>query len=178
MSEITELERRISAALDRIDKGVDALTRMPPEAGAAPSDAADDSESGAQARTDELAQLRAALEAERSSNAELTERVRALRERQDTAISGLERRLARATEQLDVQGLELRRMKKANAELVAVTRALRAEGGEDGPAEADLLSRSMSAELEALRAERRAEAGEMEEILAALDPLITEAENA
>ncbi len=172
MSEITELERRISAALDRIDKGVDALTRIP--AAASPAATADPE---AQARSEELTQLRAALEAERSSNAELTERVRALRERQDTAISGLERRLARATEQLDAQGLELRRMKKANAELMEVTRELRA-GSADTASEADLLSRSMSAELEALRAERRAEAAEMEEILAALDPLITEAENA
>ena len=52
------------------------------------------------------------------------------------------------------------------------------EAAEDGGADGDLLSRSMTAELEALRAERRAEAAEMQEILDALAPLIAEDRNA
>ncbi len=74
---------------------------------------------------------------------------------------------------LDAQSREIARLKAANAELMEANRALR-EAAEAGGADGDLLSRSMTAELEALRAERRAETAEMKEILEALDPLIAE----
>ena len=74
---------------------------------------------------------------------------------------------------LDAQSREIARLKAANTELMEANRALR-EAAEAGGADGDLLSRSMTAELEALRAERRAETAEMKEILEALDPLIAE----
>ncbi len=74
---------------------------------------------------------------------------------------------------LDAQSREIARLKAANADLMEANRALR-EAAEAGGADGDLISRSMTAELEALRAERRAETVEMQEILEALDPLIAE----
>ncbi len=80
---------------------------------------------------------------------------------------------AAARARLDAQSREIARLKAANTELMEANRALR-EAAESGGADGDLLSRSMTAELEALRAERRAETAEMQEILEALDPLIAE----
>ena len=87
------------------------------------------------------------------------------------ALAQLERRLARLTEQLDLQSLEMLRLKKANAKLMESNHALR-EAQIEGFPDATLINKSISAELEALQAERRAEMAEMEEILAELKPLI------
>lgn len=160
MSDLAALERRISAALDRIAR------RM--EAGAPGAAGAD---GGAGAPPGELARLRQALEKERSSNAQLSERVHQIKQRQDSSVTQLERRLARLTEQLDLQSLEMLRLKKANAKLMEANASLR-DAREEGAPESKLVNRSIAAELEALQAERRTEMAEMEEILAELKPLL------
>lgn len=166
MNEITELERRLTAALERIGAAVDGLA-----AGSvgAPGQAA--APAAAPAVGEEAARLSAALEAERSANAQLNERVRAIRERQETTVAALERRIEQMTRQLDAQGIEMARMKKANIGLRETVRALRA-AQESGVADAHLINKSMLAELEALRAARTAEMAEMAEILDELSPLI------
>lgn len=63
MQDIAELERRITAAIERITKGVDRLAAERPDTGA------------------EFAQLTEALEEERMTNAQLNERIRVLRDR-------------------------------------------------------------------------------------------------
>lgn len=161
MSDMTELARRLSAALERIGTGADALGGAAPGGGGA---AADDA--GA-------AELREALEAERTTNAQLTERVRAIKDKQETMVSALEAKVARLTQQIDAAGAEMQRQKRLNADLADANRAL-SEAAKAGVTEPHLINRSMQTELEALRAARAAEMAEMEEILSELKPLIGE----
>lgn len=160
MGDIVELEKRISAALMRLQAALEAAP--PPAPGAsAPADAA------------EIARLAEALAVERDANAQLTERVRAIRERQDATVVPLEKRIEVMTAQLDTQGIELQRMRKTNIQLREALRALR-EAVAAGITDAHLINKVMLAELDALRAARMAEMAEMEEILAELDPLLAE----
>lgn len=156
MSNVSDLERRLGRALDRIAKSAQKL-------GSAPAKPAE---------TTELDDLRRQLEAERSKNAQLSDRVNAVRNRQEGSFATLERRLARMTEQLDLQSLEMLRMKKANTKLIEANRQLR-EGSEAKIIEPSTINRSLLAELEALRAERAAEIAEMEDVLGELKPLIS-----
>ena len=161
MSDLAAYERRLSAALDRIARSVEARG-ADPRASRAPVDPVGDTA---------LATLREALEKERAANAQLSERVHQVKQRQETTIAQLERRLARLTEQLDLQSLEMLRLKKANARLIDANTALR-DAQQAAFPDATLVNKSISAELEALQAERRAEMAEMEEILAELKPLL------
>lgn len=156
MSNVSDLERRLGRALDRIAKSAQKLD-------AAPAKPADNTE---------LEDLRRQLEAERAKNAQLSERVNAVRQRQEGSFATLERRLARMTEQLDLQSLEMLRLKKANTKLIEANRQLR-EGSEAKVIEPSTINRSLLAELEALRAERAAEMAEMEDVLGELKPLIS-----
>lgn len=175
MDEITELERRMTAALHRIGDGIDTLAaRASAGAHAGPAPVAPLAQA---LDTAEVARLTAALEAERSANAQLNERVRAIRERQETTVAALERRIEQMTRQLDAQGIELSRMKKANIGLRESLRSLRT-AQEDGVGDAHLINKSMLAELEALRATRTAEMAELSEILDELAPLIGEGPHA
>jgi small-conductance mechanosensitive channel len=161
MSDLAAYERRLSAALDRIARSLEARGAET-RAARPPVDPVGDSA---------LVTLREALEKERAANAQLSERVHQVKQRQDTTIAQLERRLARLTEQLDLQSLEMLRLKKANARLIDANTALRDAQAAAFP-DATLVNKSISAELEALQAERRAEMAEMEEILAELKPLL------
>lgn len=168
MSDISELEGRITAALDRIARAAEsARSTGAAQAGGAQS-------AGAQADAASEIALREALEAERNANAQLTERVRAIKERQENMVAQIERKLARATGQLDVQGLELRRMKRANAQLAEANRRLVEAGQQSDGADGATIGKALQAELESLRAERRAEMAEMDEIMGELRPLIEE----
>lgn len=164
-TDIAEFERRISAALDRIGKGLDRITRPPapkpvPVVDTAPLEA-------------EIRRLRAALEAEKSTTARLTRDLRAASEVQSPAQ--LEAKVERMTRQLDVQGLEIQRMRKTTIQLREQLRAL-ADAARQGVTEPQLINKAMSVELEALRAQRQTETAELDEILAELRPLIAEAE--
>ena len=176
MSDISSYERRVSAALDRIARQIETgAPRSERAAGAKTSlfglggKAEPAAEAEARATIDSL---REALEKERAANAQLSERVHQVKQRQETTIAQLERRLARLTEQLDLQSLEMLRLKKANVRLMESNAALREAQAEAFP-DTTLVNRSISAELEALQAERRAEMAEMEEILAELKPLLS-----
>lgn len=118
MQQISELERRITAALERIGRGVEGLTA----ANAAPS---------AMLPESEFAKLNDVLEEERMANAQLNERLRVHRDRE----------VALANQVTDL-----------TAQLASCT-----------------------AELAALQAARSEEAAELADILAALNPLIEEA---
>ncbi|MCC5961769.1 MAG: hypothetical protein JJU09_01470 [Rhodobacteraceae bacterium] len=154
MSKGSELETRLGRALDRIARSAQGLGRA--------------SEVTTATQTDEL---QAQLDAERRKNAKLSERVNAVRQRQDSSFATLERRLARMTEQLDLQSLEMLRLKKANTKLIEANRKLR-EDTEANVIEASTVNRALLAELEALRAERAAEMAEMEDVLGELKPMI------
>lgn len=164
MQDITELEKRITTALERIGKGVDRLAAQPRQAVApAPAGAVADSA------------LRAQLEEEKSLTAQLQARLRAAKDRE--AKGDLQDKVDRLTQELDVQGLELQRMRRVNASLREQLEALRTAAA-SGATEPGLINKAMAAELEALRASRLTEIAEMDEILAALEPHLTEAGNA
>jgi hypothetical protein len=164
MQEITELEKRIAAALDRIGKGVDRLATQPRSA-AAPAGAAPPADSA----------LRAQLEEEKSLTAQLQARLRAAKDRESKG--DLQEKVDRLTQDLDVQGLELQRMRRVNAALREQLETLRTAQA-SGVTEPGQINKAMQTELEALRAMRLTEMAEMDEILAALEPHLTEARNA
>lgn len=165
MNDIAELERRITLALERIGAGLDMLGA----AGAGPSAAAVEP-SDAEAR---IAALEDALETERTTNAQLTERVRAIREKQETMVSALETKVARLTRQVDTATLEVQRLRQINEDLSDANRALSLAAAE-GVAQPDLINHAMMTELDALRAARAADLAEMDDILSELKPLIGE----
>lgn len=168
MTELAELEGRILAALDRIARAAEAQAAAEARA-AAEAQATAASQAAAPEGAEEA--LREALEAERTANAQLAERVRTMKERKEGQIALIERKLARANEQLDVQGFELQRLKRVNAQLAEANRRLIA-AQEDGQPDGAGAQRALQAELEALRAERRSEIAELEEIIAELRPLV------
>ena len=157
MPAIAELERRLAAALDRIGQGLD---RLPP--GTATGEPAAD-----------IAALHEALEAERGTAAQLVERLRAVKDREATARAEAEARIADLTGVRDQQSQELQRLRKTVAQLrdtlTAQNEAIRA-----GLTEPQVINKSLLAELEGLRAQRRSESAEIEAILSALAPLIEE----
>jgi chromosome segregation ATPase len=164
MQDITELEKRIAAALERIGKGLDRLSSQPrPGPGPAPVATGTD------------AMLRAQLEEEKSLTAQLQARLRAAKDRE--ARGDLQEKVDRLTQELDVQGLELQRMRRVNASLREQLETLRSAQA-SGVTEPGQINKAMQTELDALRAARLTEIAELDEILAALEPHLTEARNA
>ena len=166
MTEISELEGRISAALDRIRSGVSALENKAVVTGEAPA--------AAPVGDDRVAQLEAELAAQKDVNAQLEERVKVLKSRQDTVIAELNSGSERAKEQLQSFEADLEKLREENAALRDVSENLRKAAEADG-IDAAMINRAMQAELDALRALRAAEAAEVATILAELKPLIEEA---
>ncbi|MBM1219269.1 hypothetical protein JQU17_03590 [Ponticoccus sp. SC2-23] len=153
MSEISEFESRITSALARIRRQVEALEE--------PGD--DD--------VDTVPALRQKLDEERTVNAQLEERVRALKDRQETKIAELEAAVASGRTRMSELDHELQRLQQVNAELRAVAGEMSTALSE-GVAEPELVNRAMMAELEALRAAHAADRAEMQAILAELEPIL------
>lgn len=150
MSDIEAFQSRIMAAMDRLAAGVENI-------GTGPSDETD--------------ALKAALEQEKTANAQLSERVRVLAERQEQALANLAEKSKEASSRMQALDLEVQRLRSANGELRAVCEALR-EANEEGVGEPHLINRAMVAELDAMKAVRRSEIAEADEIIAALVPLL------
>ena len=157
MTTISELEQRITSAFTRIVAGVEALSVAAPPTH--PPDSAD------------VANLQAELDEERMAHAQLNERVKVLRDHDTMGQQVLRAEVERLTRQTDTQGLDMQRLRSSVTQLREDLRRLR-EAAEQGMADPGLINRAMQAELEALRATRAAEAGEMTEILAALGPIV------
>ncbi|WP_415234285.1 hypothetical protein [Pseudorhodobacter sp.] len=184
-SNIAELERRITAALGRIGAGLDKWTPAPAvvpssSEAAAQEKAAERMEPARQeaetiaALEAEIAKLKTALAAEKTSTAQLNERLKSVKDREHSSQGQLESKVEKMTEQLDVQGLELQRMRKSTVQLREHLRVLH-EAAASNMAEPQLINKAMLAELESLRATRHTETVEMDEILAELRPLVEEA---
>ncbi|WP_323765557.1 hypothetical protein [Marinovum sp.] len=162
MADIEELQRRLTAAIDRIGKGVEQLDAT----GAPPVDPGD--LEALQARLDES---QAALEEERLAGRQREERIKTLHAKLEDAEATMKARMdaqSEATAQVD---LELQRLRKANAQLRDNNRALR-EANKAGLADPHLINTGMIAELEALNAARAAETAEAEAIAAAFKQLL------
>lgn len=171
MQQITDLEQRITAALERIGHGVDRIV-LSGQRHAAPQAAKPAAQPAA---TITEAALQAQLDAEKAVTAQLQGRLRAQRDGDNSA--GGHDKIDRLTQQLDVQGLELQRMRRTVTSLRDQLQALRL-AHISGQAEPQLINKAMAAELEALRATRLTEMAEMDEILAALEPHLAEAGHA
>jgi chromosome segregation ATPase len=150
MSDIVELERRITAAMDQIAYGLDKLGAV---------------QDGPDPQT--LQQL----EEERTANAQLQERVRSLRAKSDTEIAALRAQLDEGGARMAQLDIELQRVRRANTQLLSACEALR-EANAEGVGDPHLINKSMLAELEALRAARAADVAEASVILASLQPLV------
>jgi len=153
MNDIAEFERRIVGALDRASQALDQL--------------------GAGGDGD-TTQLKAELEAERVANQQLEERVRAIKEKQETMVARLESEVADLRAALQTRDAEVQQMRSVNDALRESNADLR-DANAQGLAEPHLVNKSMMSELESLRAQRAADRTEIEDILATLDPVLQEA---
>lgn len=161
MAEIAELESRITAALDRIMAGVGAMSAVR----AQPAQTGDDPQ---------VAGLLAQLAEEKTVTAQLEERVRALKDRQDGQMANLKAREEQGRARLASVDRDIQKLRQANAELRANNVKLR-EALATGIAEPELINKAMAAELDALRALRAADAAEVDLVIDALTPIIEEA---
>lgn len=153
MNDISDFERRIVAALDRASQALDRL--------------------GAGEGAD-TAGLKSELEAERVANRQLEERVRAIKEKQETMVARLEDEVAGLREALRTRDSEVQQMRSVNDALRESNAALR-DANAQGLAEPHLVNKSMMSELESMRAQRAADRAEIEDILATLEPVLKEA---
>lgn len=160
MNDIIELEGRIASALGRIRRQVDAMTP------AAPTETVSHD-------AEEVASLTARLDEERTANAQLEERVKALKDRQDSMLAGLASQAEADKAKLATMDVELQRLQAVNAELRAVASEMR-KALQDEVADAELVNRAAAAELEAVSAARDADRVEVDAILSELAPLIGE----
>ena len=153
MEDISEYERRITAALDRAAQALDKLSA---------------GEGG------DSAALKAELEAERVANQQLEERVRAIKETQEKTVSRLEAEVASLRTALSTRDAEVQQMRSVNEALRSSNGALRVANSK-GVGDADLVNQALETELESLRKIRAAERAEIEDILATLEPVLKEA---
>jgi len=159
MSDTTQAEARITAALERIKQGLEALPQAAPAASAPEADGPD------------VSALQAKLDEERTANAQLEERVKVLKERQDGKLAELEAAVETGRARSARMDRELQRLRQVNAELRDNNSQLR-EALTKGVSEPHLVNKAMLAELDALRATRAADAAEMDAILEELTPII------
>lgn len=154
MTDISRAERRLIAALDRLDHAVERGARriaqaavMPPERGAAAQDSA--------------------------SDAPVSAEIALLHNRQAATLEAMQMRLAEAHERLASAGAQAARLAAANDELSRANRALiDAASGDWAGQGTDATRAALEAEIEALRAARTAEIAQMAEILDALDRML------
>ena len=159
MSNIEEMQGRIMAAMERASRGLEKL--------GAEQDAGPD--------------LTQDLEDERLANAQLTDRVKTLKQRLETETAAIQTKLDAAEAKLAQNDqaeakmrdldVELQRVRRANAQLSDACAALR-EANAEGVGDPHLINKAMMAELDALRAARKAETAEADAILQALSPLV------
>ena len=190
MSEIADLENRLSAALDRIAQGVDQI-----DTGEASTDSDNDALEAQAAR---IAELEAALETERGEKAVLEDQIKTLSgaATANAAVTGdatgdadLEAlkqahaeeleylRAVSASEREAWEGLNSRlvRMRRTNKLMRSNAAAMRHEASMK-VADPEAINQSLQAELEALQAAYELERAETDVILKTLQPLLGEPE--
>ncbi|SLN66206.1 hypothetical protein AQS8620_03076 [Aquimixticola soesokkakensis] len=165
MSDFSQYEARINAALERIGSGLDTAL----EAARAPQGGI-----STEAMEEEMGRLRETLEAERAEKAQLVSRVKAIKDRQELHVTTLEKEVENLRKQLMSQDISAQRLKAVNDQLRANSAELRA-ACETGVVDAHLINKSMLGELDGLRASRDADSSEIEAILAELRPFVSDA---
>ena len=156
MSDISDLENRLSAAMERIGRGVETLSDKPPEAD-----------------PQELEDLRQALEAEKHISAEMQERIAEMETQHAAEIAELKEADSTRDESILELDLKCQRIKNTNQKLRENNRNLR-ESNQKNISDPGLINASLQAELDGLRAMREAEAAEAAAIISELMPLLQE----
>ncbi len=160
MGDVAELENRITAALDRIGAGLSALGGQ-----------------GSGTDGNETSVLQEKLDAEKTANSQLEERVSAIKEKQEKLVAGLEGEVSKLRGQLAGYDETVQRVKQANQQLRENNQALR-EANQQGLGDAGLINTGMVAELDALRVSRDTDRAELDAILSDLKPLVEGGANA
>jgi molecular chaperone GrpE (heat shock protein) len=163
MIDISDLESRIVTALDRIQAGAARLAAPRGDDEVAAPDPA------------VIADLEQRLADERLANAQLEDRVKVLKERQETKLAALEGEVAAERDRVQRMDADLQRLRQSTAEMRELVAQLRS-AVTDGLAEPELVNRAILAELDAVKALRDADRGELEAILQELRPIIEEAQ--
>ena len=153
MNDISELERRLTAALDRIGLGLGKIGG------------------------EDAAVLASELAAEREANAQLEARVLAIKDKQETMVAALQDEVARLREALTGTDADLQRLRSVNADLRSSNAALR-DANASGVADPTLVNSAMETEIGALRELNAANRAEIDRALAELEPMLKEAANA
>lgn len=186
MSEIADLENRLSAALDRIARGVDSIDTS----GASASEANDINS----AQTERIAELEAELESERQAKALLEDQIQTLSgaaaanaaSADDADLEALKKahaeelqyvRAVAASEREAWEGLNSRlvRMRRTNKLMRSNAAALR-QAAAAKVADPEAINQSLQMELEALQAAQELERAETDVILKTLQPLLGDPE--
>lgn len=159
MSEISEYEARITAALERIGR---AMALAEEQAASATTGGIDTAELEA-----EVGLLNEALEAERESKSQLEDRVRAIHEKQNSHVAALEGEVATLRRQIFDLESALGAMRAANDALRSNNSALRAANAE-GVGDATLINEGLQAEVAALDAVRASQRAELDGVISDL----------
>jgi chromosome segregation ATPase len=177
MSEIAELERRITSALDRIGAGVEKLGPRGAVPVASDTSSAEKTVDAEAASGAEVDALREALASEKVVSAQLEERIKALRERQEAQITALKAQVDELKTAAREATNKLQQSRSTNQQLQTALQSLR-QAGADAMPEPHLINQAMMSELEGLRSIRDADRAEMDAILGSLKPLLGEESNA
>ena len=172
MSEISETlaqyEERLTSALARIQAGLGkwpdagpAETEEPTPVEAAPA-------APMPADAGEVAELKAALEDEKTANAQLEQRVKQIKDRQQAQVEELEAEVKTLRAQLASAEKNAAKLRRSSEDARNALEALQTSAKE-GMAEPHLMNKAMMAELESLRAERAADAAEISDIITAIE---------
>lgn len=177
MQDILELERRIAAAFDRIDRGLELADRT--RAALAPPTVTAPSSVGPTepAETPAMTAMVRALESARASSADWAARYAALETQMADETLSLANQLAEVTQELS------RRTQELDAALGNVSGASTEQHANEIKVLEDQMAAmrdkisAQSLELTALRSQRASEAADLKAIVAALTPLIEEAQS-
>ncbi len=154
MQDITDVQRRLSGALDRIDSGLDGLGPVDP--------------SGYRAET-----LAAELETERDLTRQLQERLNRAEAEKGARAAAAEADLARARSSMAALEEDRERLQALSETLRATCETLR-QAAAEGISDAGLVNDAMGQELEALATMRRSDRAELEAVIGLLDDSMPE----
>ncbi len=157
MTDVTELEKRITGALDRIGAGLDAMR--------------------SEDNSGEVSTLKSSLDAEKTANSQLQERVTAIKDKQEKLVTGLEADVATLRADLAGQENEVQKLKQLNEQLEEKNQALQ-DANKQGEGDTELINDGLVAELNALRISRDTDREELDAILLDLKPLLEGGANA
>ena len=171
MPQIDVTERRIITALDRIRKSIE----MEPIANPSNSTALE-LEGKLRDMLVELQEAHAALAEEQSTNGQLEQRVRRLRERQQGFLSKLEADIGKQQSAMRHLDSELQNLRVANEQLRQSNRALRG-ANEAGVADPELINKAMMDEIVALHSARSTDQAEAQVVITSLNVLLQKTAN-